>query len=62
MSVSELQNLLMEETKKLTTAIRDGVAQDERTALRKRIQDIQRLLSIDGLAEENTSQQKEQEN
>ena len=44
LSPSELQDLLMNETKRLTSAIRDQVPVSEREELRKRIQEIQKLL------------------
>jgi len=44
LSISELQDLLMEETKKFTVAMRDKLSQDEKDSIRKRIEDIQKLL------------------
>lgn len=44
LSISELQDLLMEETKKFTVAMRDKLSQDEKDRIRKRIEDIQKLL------------------
>ena len=44
LSTSELQDLLMEETKKLTQAIRDRLPVEEREQLRKKIQEIHMLL------------------
>ena len=46
LSVAELEELLMEETKKLTVAIRDNDEQSQRRELRQRIQDIQKLLEL----------------
>lgn len=46
LSVAELEELLMEETKKLTVAIRDNDEQSQRRELRQRIQDIQKLLEV----------------
>lgn len=46
LSTGELQDLLMEETKKLTTAIREAYPREDRDDLRKRIQEIQRLLEL----------------
>jgi hypothetical protein len=46
LSVAELEELLVEETKKLTVAIRDNDAQSQRKELRQRIQDIHRLLEL----------------
>jgi hypothetical protein len=44
LSISELQDLLMEETKKLTQAIRDRLPTTDREQLRQRIQEIHILL------------------
>jgi hypothetical protein len=44
LSNAELQNLLMEETKKFTAAMRDKISQPEKDKLRKRIDEILKLL------------------
>lgn len=46
LSTGELQDLLMQETKKLTTAIREAYPRKDRDDLRRRIQEIQRLLEL----------------
>jgi hypothetical protein len=43
---SELQNLLMEETKKFTTALREGKTADQKEENRKKIEEIIRLLEV----------------
>ena len=40
----ELQNLLMEETKKLTTALREGIPADEKEKIKAKIEEIIRTL------------------
>jgi hypothetical protein len=44
LSSAELQNLLMEETKKFTAAMRDKLSQAEKDKLRTRIDEILKLL------------------
>ena len=44
LSTSELETLLMEETKKLTSAIREGFHNHDREELRKRIQEILHIM------------------
>lgn len=44
LTVSELQTLLMEETKKLTTALRQGFATEEKEKISKRIEEIIKIL------------------
>ena len=44
LSTQELRQVLMEETKKLTSAIPEGTPLNERDELKKRIEEIQRLL------------------
>jgi hypothetical protein len=41
---SELQNLLMEETKKFTTALREGNTPEQKEENRKKIEEIIKLL------------------
>ena len=41
---SELQNLLMEETKKFTTALREGNTAEQKEESRKKIEEIIKLL------------------
>ena len=53
LTTSELEHILMEETKKLTLALRDRMPSDSRDELRKQIQEIQRLL------EERKSQERQ---
>jgi hypothetical protein len=42
--VSELQNLLMEETKKLTTALREGYVNSKKEEIRNKIEEIIKVL------------------
>jgi len=44
----ELQNLLMEETKKLTASLRQGLSIQQREESRKKIEEIIRLLEAKG--------------
>ena len=44
LNIAELEELLMEETKKFTSAFHDGTSQDQKDIIRKRIDDIQQLL------------------
>jgi len=44
LTIAELEELLMEETKKFTSAFHDGTSQDQKDIIRKRIDDIQQLL------------------
>lgn len=53
LTTSELEHILMEETKKLTLALRDRMPSESRDELRKQIQEIQRLL------EERKSQERQ---
>ena len=46
LSTGELQELLMEKTKQLTSAIREGTPLQQREELRKQIQVIQQLLEM----------------
>jgi hypothetical protein len=48
LSTSELRLLLMEETKRLTTAIRAGYSHEERDEMRMRIEKIQEILERRG--------------
>ena len=52
LSITELQDLLMEETKKLTSAIREGCSLEEKERMRNTIEEIQALL---GKKEKNDS-------
>ena len=54
LSISELQELLMDETKKLTAAIRDNEPPGQRKELRQRIQEIQKILES---RQEHTSEE-----
>ena len=44
LTVSDLQNLLMEETKRLTTALREGYTTEEKEEIRKKIEQIIKAL------------------
>ena len=44
LNIAELEELLMEETKKFTSAFHDGTSQDQKDIMRKRIDDIVLLL------------------
>ena len=44
LTVAELQNLLMEETKKLTTALREGFMATEKDEIRNNIEEIIKAL------------------
>lgn len=44
LNIAELEELLMNETKKFTSALHDGTSQEEKDILRKRIDDILQLL------------------
>ena len=57
LSLAELEELLMEETKKFTSALHDGTSQEQKDVMRKRIDDIQQLLEKrkQGNANENTT-------
>ena len=46
LSTGELQELLMEKTKQLTSAIREGTPLQQREEVRKQIQVIQQLLEM----------------
>ena len=46
LSTGELQELLMEKTKQLTSAIREGTPLSQREEVRKQIQAIQQLLEM----------------
>ena len=40
LSIAELQNLLMEETKRLTTALREGFTRDQKEEIKNKIEKI----------------------
>ena len=44
LTVAELQNLLMEETKRLTTALREGYAVEEKEKIKNKIELIIKIL------------------
>jgi len=44
LTVAELQNLLMEETKKLTTALREGYSATEKEEVKNKIEEIIKVL------------------
>jgi hypothetical protein len=44
LTVTELQNLLMEETKRLTTALREGSPVSEKEEIKNKIEQIIKLL------------------
>jgi hypothetical protein len=44
LTVAELQNLLMEETKRLTTALREGHAAEEKEKIKNKIEQIIKIL------------------
>jgi hypothetical protein len=46
LSIAELEELLMEETKKLTSAIREGCSLEEKERMRETIEEIQKLLGV----------------
>ena len=44
LTITELQNLLMEETKRFTSALREGCSIEEKEKMLKKIEEIQKLL------------------
>jgi len=44
LTVTELQNLLMEETKRLTTALREGYASEKKEEIKNKIEQIIKIL------------------
>lgn len=53
LSTTELQDLLMDKTKQLTSAIREGSPVHLREDLRKQIQEIQQLLEASSLTKKD---------
>ncbi len=53
LSTTELQDLLMDKTKQLTSAIREGSPVHLREDLRKQIQEIQQLLEASSLSKKD---------
>jgi hypothetical protein len=54
LTTAELEELLMDETKKFTSAFHDGTSQEQKDIMRKRIDDIIRL--IEKIKQENADE------